>query len=101
MCSAKTMLTRALLLLLAMMTGLSAAQAAERVRPAHGLTGVSAAVAQTLGVASEIQAKRQASSYVVTAERDWPVAALAKCAVLTANAPPAIHCTHRADRARE
>ncbi len=35
------MLTRAILLLLAMMTGLSAAQAEERLRPAQGSVGIS------------------------------------------------------------
>ena len=95
------MLKRALLLLLAMMTGLSVAQAAENVRPVHGAPGLSAAMAQTRVVTADKAAQRsvcafsdinQIDHFDVTASKDFWV---------VPNGAPIAPRTYRADRARE
>jgi hypothetical protein len=95
------MLTRALLLLLAMMTGLSAAQAAEGVRQPCGTAEVRALASLPVSARAALDVKRQAlsQSAMVFAEPDFRLET-----ACSASAPaygPAIRCTHRADRARE
>jgi hypothetical protein len=58
--SRNSMLTRAFLLLLAMMTGLTASQAAERIRPEQGASALSAMLAKPSASASVRAETRQA-----------------------------------------
>jgi hypothetical protein len=95
------MLTRALLLLLAMMTGLSAAQAAENVRPVHGAPGLSAAMAQTRVVTAEKAAQRSVYAFSSISQIDHFDAAASKYLWVVPNDAPIAPRTYRADRARE
>ncbi len=95
------MLTRALLLLLAMMTGLSAAQAAESARPVHGTPGLSVALASTHVAPTEYQAHRRVSAFVSVKRIDAFDRAAVQQNFFTNIEVPIAPRTHRADRARE
>lgn len=92
------MLTRAILLLLAMMTGFSAAQAAERARPDAGVAGVSAV--QRLFEHGEARGEAAAA-------RSWlalagaPARAPAMVALVQAPSFAGSAPVFRSDRARE
>jgi hypothetical protein len=95
------MFTRALLLLLAMMTGLSAAQAAEGVRQPRGTAEVSASASLPVSARAALDVKRQALSQFATAFPTLELGLDTACAAPLLAYSPAIACTHRADRARE
>lgn len=59
------MLTRAILLLVAMMTGLSAAQAEERLRPSGAPAGVSASVAAQVRAIADQASETPAAAHVM------------------------------------
>jgi hypothetical protein len=95
------MFTRAFLLLLAMMTGLSAAQAAETVRPVHGSSGVSAVQIGTASTDAVRSAITQAGVEIAGHEKGLLAELiLADCQDRILSLP-AINCTYRSDRARE
>jgi hypothetical protein len=95
------MLTRAFLLLLAMMTGLSAAQAAENVRPVHGAPGLSAAMAQIRVVTAEKAAQRSVCAFSSISQIHHFDATASKHFWVVPNDAPIAPRTYRADRARE
>jgi hypothetical protein len=95
------MFTRAILLLLAMMTGLSAAQAAERARPVHGNPGVSAAHFGAVSTEAVRSVKTQAGVEIAGQKNAFvEVVILADCQDRLL-ALPSLKCTYRSDRARE
>ncbi len=95
------MIRRAFLLLLAMMTGFSAAQAAETSRPVHGAPGISVAAALMHTTPAEFQAHRRVSAYVSVKRIDaFDRADAGDHGVSYIEMPPAPR-TCRADRARE
>ena len=90
------MMTRAFLLLLAMMTGLSAAQAAESGRPAR----MNAAVMMPYVVDSVQGAKRQVAPHALVPQCDWsaqPGAGLTRGVLVEA---PLVPCIQISDRIR-
>jgi hypothetical protein len=95
------MLTRAFLLLLAMMTGLSAAQAEERLRPAQGSVGISMSNAVRAFAAVEKVAEAPASRRFVGAQG----LQTRRPSDIVTPVPVAITAPHstvfRSDRARE
>ncbi len=95
------MLTRALLLLLVMMTGLSAAQAAESARPIRGATDLSAALAQVRVVTAELAEKRDICAFARFNLIDQSVAAIANVPLPSPCRAPIVPRTYRADRTRE
>ncbi len=94
------MLTRALLLLLVMMTGLSPAQAAENARPVRGTLSLSAALAQTRVVAAELVEKRNVCDFARVNQIDQFVTALVGNDLAPALAVPLAPRTYPSDRAR-
>jgi hypothetical protein len=95
------MLTRALLLLLAMMTGLSAAQAAENVRPIRGAPSLSAALAQVRVVTAELAEKREICVFARFNLIDQFVSAITDTPLPSECEAPIAPRTYKADRARE
>lgn len=95
------MLTRAFLLLLAMMTGLSAAQAAGTVRPICGAPGLSAAMAHTRVVTAEKAAQRNVCAFASAGRIDqFDTSGVAQFTIRF-DGSPIVPRTYRADRARE
>ncbi len=90
------MMTRAFLLLLAMMTGLSAAQAAESVRPAQ----MNAAVMTAHAVDADLGAKRQVVSYAIVPQCEWSVRPDTGHMRVTSIAAPLVPCIQISDRIR-
>ncbi len=93
------MLRRAFLLFLAMMTGLSAAQAAEGVRPHHDAVAMAALASQRLGSASTVSRRAEVQ---VTSQRVGLCTGRPASDMIVAFATvPTVPCTYRSDRARE
>ena len=90
------MMTRAFLLLLVMMTGLSAAQAAESGRPAQ----MNAAVMTARAVDADQGAKRQVVLYAMIPQCNWFVRPGTGHMLVTSIAAPLVPCTQISDRIR-
>lgn len=95
------MLTRALLLLLVMMTGFSTAQAAETVRPIGSTASLSAALAHTRIVTAELAEKRNICHFVCINRIDQFVTETANAGLASTREVPLAPRTYLADRARE
>lgn len=90
------MMTRAFLLLLAMMTGLSAAQAAQSGRPAQ----MNAAVITARAVDADLGAQRQVVPYAMVPQCDWSVRPDTGHMRGTSIAAPLVPCIQISDRIR-
>jgi hypothetical protein len=95
------MLTRAILLLLAMMTGLSAAQAAAVVRPAQGSAEQRVSTSLPSVARAVFAVKRQALSQSAQVFPRPAFQLETGCAETAHVDAPAFACTHRGDRAQE
>jgi hypothetical protein len=95
------MITRAFLLLLAMMTGLSAAQAAEAVRPVRDSAGISASVIGQINPDQVRAAKSQNASRFASQVEDYVFQPAIVDSLDRIQALPADRVTYRSDRARE
>jgi hypothetical protein len=95
------MLTRAFLLLLAMMTGLSAAQAADGVRVGGSTAAVRASASLPVVARAALDVKRQALSQSSQVFPEREPRLQTSCLTLEPVVAPDIPCTLRADRARE
>jgi hypothetical protein len=95
------MFTRAFLILLAMMTGLSAAQAAESVRPAQNTVDVRAAYVRQQTQSLLTAAKRQVSTHAMALAASPVGLASTDDAADRVLRLPHLRCTFLSDRARE
>jgi pterin-4a-carbinolamine dehydratase len=95
------MITRAFLLLLAMMTGLSAAQAAEAARPVQEASGVSSLIAGQVSPDLVRATKTQISSHIASFSTAFSFVASIDDSVERLAHLPAVSKTYRSDRARE
>ncbi len=95
------MITRAFLLLLAMMTGLSAAQAAEAVRPVRDSAGISSSVIGQISPEQIRAAKSHNSLSFASHVEDFSFEPVIFDSPDRVQTLPAYPVTYRSDRARE